>query len=304
MLLSAGNFAIYRAESQIFNLLEPRLGDLRRERNRHAMLAAWLNSPLFRRTGLDPEDVNPQRISGCRNAGDFLRVVMELMAKKQGVSRWADCTPEHALFLDRIKQTIPDALIVHVLRDGRDVAMSLEKQHWIQPFPWDRGKELEVAAIYWNWVVRKGRAAGQALGRDYLEVRYDELVQNPRDSLRLLSDFVGQELDYDQIQKSAIGSVGRPNTSFASELQGGGFQPVARWKNSLSDVQQNALGVLIGDTLADLGFAADPRPEGPDSQASLRRLRSMYTAYFDTKFFLKTKTLCGRFLVSKDLSWT
>ena len=52
MLLSAGNFAVYRAESQVFNILEPGFGDLKNSRHRRAMLTAWYNSPLFTKTAL------------------------------------------------------------------------------------------------------------------------------------------------------------------------------------------------------------------------------------------------------------
>ncbi len=74
----------------------------------------------------------------CRNGGDFLRIIMEQMARKQGVERWADTTPEHLLHLHRIKETIPNALIIHIIRDGRDVALSTEKQGYIRRLPWDR----------------------------------------------------------------------------------------------------------------------------------------------------------------------
>ena len=85
MLLSAGNFVVYRAESQAFNLLEPRFGDLRLPRNRRRLLDAWKNSSLFTKTGLEFQQVEQQVMADCQNAGDFLRIVMELMARQQGV---------------------------------------------------------------------------------------------------------------------------------------------------------------------------------------------------------------------------
>ena len=130
MLLSAGNFAVYRTESNVFNVLEPRAGDLAKESNRRELLK-------------------------------LLRTYMELIARRQGVERWADCTPEHILYLERIQQTIPDALVIHVIRDGRDVALSTEKQKWIRPFFWDKGGELLAAAMFWEWMVFNGRQAGQ-----------------------------------------------------------------------------------------------------------------------------------------------
>jgi glycosyltransferase involved in cell wall biosynthesis/LPS sulfotransferase NodH len=295
MLLSAGNFAVYRAESQVFNLLEPRFGDLRVARNRRRLLQAWENSSLFTKTGLEASELERDVMAHCENAGDFLRIVMESMARKQGVERWAETTPDHLLALPRIKETIPNALVIHIIRDGRDVALSMEKQHWIRPFPWDHGKELQAAAIYWEWIVNEGRTHGRALGGDYKEVRYEDLVANPQATLREVGDFIGQELDYDQIQRVGIGSVSRPNTSFG-ERKGAGFHPVARWKKSLSEEQLAELEGLIGGTLDDLGYPRAATQNSVHPPARLRRMRTTYETYFTTKLALKTRTPLGRIM--------
>jgi glycosyltransferase involved in cell wall biosynthesis len=293
MLLSSGNFVMYRAESQVFNLLEPRFGDLRSVHNKRKLLEAWEKSCLFTRTGLDAHEVEEQILARCENAGDFLRIVMESMAQKQGVERWAECTPDHLLAIPRIKQTIPNALVIHIIRDGRDVALSLERQHWIRPFPWDRGKELLIAALYWEWVVSKGRENGKALGYDYKEIRYEELVGNPRAALAEVGEFIGQELDYDRIEHVGIGSVSRPNSSFGKEGSGA-FQPVARWKTSMPDRQLRAVEGLVGRTLADLGYELDAVRAANAAPVALGRMRTLYHAHFNTKLALKTKTPLGQ----------
>jgi LPS sulfotransferase NodH len=303
MLLSAGNFAIYRGESQVFNLLEPRFGDLSVSRNKRKLLAAWEGSALFTRTGLNAGQIEAEVMQSCQNAGDFLRIVMEAMARKQGVERWADCTPEHLLFLRRIKETIPDALIVHIIRDGRDVALSLGKQKWIRPFLWDRGADLLVAALYWEWIVKRGREDGKKLGPDYYEVRYEELVANPRNTLAQLGTFVGQELDYGRIEQVGIGSVSEPNSSFKNETEAGEFQPVARWRASLSGDRLSDLECLVGKTLAELGYERATAESDVPHRAALKRMRASYRAYFDSKWTLKTRTLLGRFFGARDLSW-
>ena len=303
MLLSAGNFAVYRAESQVFNILEPRFGDLSSPKHRRAMLSAWYKSPLFAKTGLTREDIEVPVMDACRNGGDFLRIYMEAMARQQHVDRWADCTPEHLLYLKRIKQTIPDALIIHVLRDGRDVSLSLEKQGWIRPFKWHRDAGLAVAALYWDWIVRRGRAQGPEFGSDYLEVQYENLVQNPAATLSRIGEFVDQQLDYERIQKIGIGSVTRPNTSFASDLKEQEFQPVARWKSSMSEDQQAVVDTLVGETLKELGYPTKNELIASTDRRNLQRMRSLYQSYFSTKFLLKSKTALGRRLVTRDLSW-
>jgi Sulfotransferase family len=302
MLLSAGNFVVYRAESQVFNLLEPRFGDLRIARNRRKLLEAWENSSLFIKTGLEAGPVEQAVMANCENGGDFLRIVMELMARKQGVERWAETTPDHLLALPRIKETIPNALVIHIIRDGRDVALSLEKQHWIQPFPWDHGKELLTAATYWEWIVNRGRAYGQVLGNNYKEVRYENLVANPRATLGDLGEFIGQELDYDRIQRVGIGSVSHPNSSFDGDKKPADFHPVARWKKSLSQQQLVQVEGLIGDTLDTLGYERTATRPSAQAPATLKRMRTIYHAYFSAKVVLKTRTLLGR-LVGGDLQF-
>jgi hypothetical protein len=301
MLLSAGDFAVYRAESQVFNLLEPRFGGLSQAANRRKLLAAWQDSELFRRTGLDRNDVSEEVMAKCRNGGDFLRIVMEAMAQRQGVRRWADCTPEHLLYLDRIKRTIPDALVIHIIRDGRDVALSLEKQAWIRPFAWDRRKTLEVAALYWDWIVRKGCKDGRTLGPDYVEVRFEDLVLDPRKVLENLGGFVGQELNYDKIERVGIGSVSQPNSSFSAEMKEGKFSPVCRWKTTLSAAQLERLEVLLGETMRELGYSLHGSGDQFSSRGPLGRMRLLYQSYFDTKLLLKKRAPFGKMLVSRDL---
>src|SRR5579872_889601 len=133
MLLSSGHFAVYRMESSVFNVLEPAFGDLAVQRNRRELLNSWLKSRLFSRSGLEPNEITEKILNDCTSAGGFLSVLMEEIARRQDVPRWADCTPEHVLYLRRIKKSIPDAIFVHLIRDGRDVALSYAKQDWLRP---------------------------------------------------------------------------------------------------------------------------------------------------------------------------
>lgn len=297
MLLSAGNFVIYRAESEVFHLLEPRYGDLRAPANRKRLLAAWFRSRLFTATGLDPKPLAERLIQECRNGGDFLRIVMEEMARHQGVQRWADCTPDHILYLPRIKQTIPNALVIHIIRDGRDVALSMEKQGWPKQLSWDTKPRRLAGGLYWEWLTRRGRKDGEQLRSDYIEVRYEDLVSKPREVLQQLSLFVDQDLDYDRIQRVGIGSVSRPNTSFNDEC---GFDPIGRWKNSYSLEEIATFELLVGETLEALGYERSVREKSTALEWKL--FRAQYQTLFSAKQYLRTQTPLGRLLVTRDLS--
>jgi len=302
MLLSAGGFAVYRAESNAINLLEPRFGDLSVKRNKEKLMEAWLASKLFERSGLDAESIKAKVIADCQNGGDFLRIIMGEMGRNQNVERWADCTPEHLLHLERIKETIPEALIIHIIRDGRDVALSTPKLGYVRRAWWDRTPNLMVSGLYWEWMVRKGREDGRKLGPDYTEVRFEELISDPRATLARLSRFVDQDLDYDHILKVGIGSVSEPNTSF-KDASNGEFNPLERWRKQISEQDLAMFEGLVGNTLEELGYAPGTTDRRQMKRQDLRFMRALYQRYFDSKLWLKARTPLGKILVTKDLSW-
>jgi hypothetical protein len=69
------------------------------------------------------------------------------VARQQGARRWAGNTPEEILHLSTIKKTLPDALVVHVIRDGRDVSVSLSNRRFIRPFPWKSRETQEGGRV-------------------------------------------------------------------------------------------------------------------------------------------------------------
>src|SRR5436853_6100689 len=163
MRLSAGGFAVYLAESNVFNMLGPRFGNLAVRPNREKLADAWLDSKLFRASFLDREPIRQKIVAEAQSEGEFISVVMGEMARRQGMTRWADNSPEELLHMMRIKREIPDALFVHMIRDGRDVALSLDaRPHpWVRPFAWDRKNSLLVTGLLWQWMVNKGREHGR-----------------------------------------------------------------------------------------------------------------------------------------------
>jgi len=303
MLLSSGGFAVYRSETHVFNLLETAYGDLGKASNKRKLMKAWLGSKLFQVSGLDARKIEARVIAECTNGGEFLRLVMGQVALNQNVKRWADCTPDHLLYLQRIKETIPEALIIHIIRDGRDVALSMEKQGWIRPLPGQADQRLAASALYWEWIVNRGRKIGKTLRADYCEVHFEDLMREPRSVLARLSSFIEHDLNYDRIHEVGIGSVLEPNSSFETGSSGEDFNPVARWKQALQQQDLIRLESLIGGTLRELGYPVGAAQPSKPELARLLKMRARYRKYFDFKFWLKTRTPIGKWFVTKDLSW-
>lgn len=293
MLLSSGGFAVYLAESNVFNLLVPRFGDLSVPADRVKLIDAWLQSKLFRATFLDAEKIRAKLLLECRNSGDFLRIVMEEVAHVQGVSRWADNSPEELLHARAIKKVLPDALFIHMIRDGRDVSLSLDARphKWVRPFRWDRKKSLFVTGVFWEWMVKEGRRQGRTLGDDYIEVRFEHLQANPHATLARLGDFIQHDLNYECILRAGIGSVSDPNTSFKGDSGG----PVGRWKKKINPEKLAMFEALVGPTLTELGYPLS-ESEVSVSRIAAMRMKASYHAYFGAKFWFKNSSLGRSYL--------
>jgi len=291
MLLSAGGFAVYLAESNVFNVLSLRFGDLSHRDERRKLLQVWLRSKLFRATGLKARDIEDKILEECRGSGDFLRIVMDEITREQGMQRWAENSPEALLHLPLIKKLIPNALVMHIIRDGRDVAMSLGKLRYVRPFPWEERQSVIGAGIYWEWIVEYGRKYGKALGADYMEVHFEHLVGAPQDTLHRIAEFIDQKLDYRTIQQVAYGSISKPNTSFTAQAGSVNFNPVGRWKNGLSSEQLSRLERIIGSMLRELGYAPTLAQQSEGMSLESLATRAMYRSYFEAKLWFKQNAL-------------
>lgn len=301
MLLSSGDFAIYRTESHVFDMIARRFGDLAVRRNREKLMVQWLQSKYFKLSGLNAEAVQAQVLSECRNSGDFLKIVMEGMAQAQKVHRWAENTPEHVLYLDEIKRTLPHALIVHIIRDGRDVALSLDKLGWVRPFPWDKTRGLMVAGLHWEWCVDAGRTIGPTFGPDYMEVHYEDLIKEPRPTLAKIGDFIQHDLEYDHIRRVAIGTIREPESAFIGDSRESAFNPVGRWKRRFSGKQLATFEGLVGSTLQRLGYQLATPVETVRRGLELKAMRGTYRSYFSFKQWTKLHLPMAKHMV--DISW-
>ncbi len=292
-LLSSGSFANYRGEPAVFDLFAPKFGSLASRRNRERLLATWLQSKMYKVSGLEQNSIRDKLLNECQSRGDFLRIFMGEIARSQGVNRWAVWGPDNLLCMNSIKTEIPDALFLHVIRDGRDVAVSMYREGWITPFPWDRNQGLLAAALHWKWKVERGIQSGRDLGMDYLEVRFEDLVANPQDTLAQISGFIAQDLDASQIRQRSVGTLAAPNSTFQEEVRADNFQPVERWRHTLSAAELKILESSIGSLLQRLGYTLT---NGEIAHRSLRQslAQILYPQYFDVKEWLKLHTILGR----------
>lgn len=298
LLLSAGGFARFHTQMNVFDVLEPIFGDLRSSANKKKMMREWLRSKAFAVSGLEAGEIEAAVMADCRSGSDFMRIVMDDVARKQGVDRWIDSTPTNVPHMLRISRDFPDAQFIHIIRDARDVALSLDKRHWSRPLPWDKERSLLAAGVYWEWIVRKGRKYGSDLGPKYMEVRYEDLVERPERALETIAGFLQHDLDYARIQETSVGSVKKPLTSFKEDLKEGHFTPVGRWKDKFPADKLTQFEQLIGRYLQELGYPLSDPANISANTLGLQAMRWTYRNFYEFKQWAKVNTPLSRWMVS------
>lgn len=196
-------------------------------------------------------------------AGDVLRAFYRMYAARFGKSAWGDKWPGNLLHMTQIAALLPEARFVHIIRDGRDVALSL-REMW-----WRPGDSYEECIALWAARIRTARE--QAAGLAYLEVRYEVLVREPRETLARICAFIATGYDeamlryferaqarHDEISDWTIGGRHIPRADLvavhANTQRPLSEEPIGRWRTAMSTADAAACERVAGDMLATLGY--------------------------------------------------
>ncbi len=199
------------------------------------------------------------------------RAFYRLYAERFGKRRWGDKAPIHCFYMDRIEAALPEAHFIHILRDGRDVCLSLRPM-WFSP-----GWEVETQARHWCHFVSSARAHGAARRR-YLEIRYEDLVAQPDAVLRRVCAFVELPyaqamLDYhmrtpDRLQEhearlrpdgSVVVSKEQRLRQQAKTREPPDISRVLAWKSAMHPDERRRYEAVAGALLAELGYEVGER---------------------------------------------
>ncbi|MFA6957507.1 MAG: sulfotransferase [Thermoanaerobaculia bacterium] len=195
------------------------------------------------------------------------RRVYALYTGSRGKARWGDKTPAYGHHMARIEQLLPEARFVHIVRDGRDVALSL-RQQWFTP-----AGDMAGLARHWAETVRELRSEGSRR-RHYLEIRYEELLRDTRVTLGKLCRFLDLPFDdamleYHRTAESRLGEVGDQRlpdgrvVTRESRLEKhrlAGSPPdesrIGVWREQLTADEKEAFSAVAGELLRELGYEA------------------------------------------------
>ena len=216
--------------------------------------------PLYRRVAdQDADDV-----------ATVLRSFYGLYAEAQGKPRWGDKTPGYVKRMRPLGARLEEARFVHLIRDGRDVALSRRAR--------GMGSEKPIAetAELWRRRIDNARRQARRLRGRYLELRYEDLVADPEPHLRAVCDLI--ELDFDPAMLShhdrageRIGELGDLAPAGGRRARTGDERRTAHapaagrptsarsgaWRREMSAGDRAEFESVAGDLLTELGYDLD-----------------------------------------------
>lgn len=205
----------------------------------------------------------------------FLDALYRQYASQYGAERWGDKSPIYAAYMDLIAEIFPTAQFIHLIRDGRDVALSTMEAYQKDRFYVD----VYFAARTWKERLRKAFASAARLSPDrYYELRYEQLTANPEARLGEICDFLGEVYvpAMAEPHKLAREHV-RPTGRHAPVRQPPTTKSLGRWRREMSSSDQRLFQTVAGDLLCELGYETVGLGRMPPSErARLARLHAKY----------------------------
>lgn len=247
----------------------PRSGTtlLRRMLDRHPAIVSGPETKLFvpaafnlewlaRAYDIPLDELRRMRAESTSQAA-FIDAFAARVLRASGKTRWAEKTPMNIRSLDWILERFPQASVIHIIRDGRDVVCSMRGHpdwRW-QGGGWQKvlvPRPLEVHARRW--------VADTAMGMDrrahpaYVEIRYEDLVTDPERTLREVCRGVGADPD-----PAWLAAVTRPEDparpSERPDDKGGVSRAsIGRWRDDLTADEQRRVMDICGPRLRELGY--------------------------------------------------
>lgn len=159
-------------------------------------------------------------------------------AEFAGRIRWGDKTPEYINDLPILNALFPEAQYIHIIRDGRDVALSSQGTFFSR-------KNIIQLAFSWQKAVKIGQSFGRQLPESrYFELKYETLMQEPDKVITQLAHFV-------QIEDGLQDVIKRIDRLIKHDLKKDNYY---KWKKVMTPLQISQFERAAADTLHELGY--------------------------------------------------
>jgi hypothetical protein len=261
--------AITRETHWIARLLEGEDAISPREPVGPELLRRLATTERFVRMGVDVGALEHLLARGTPvSYAELVARVFDLYAEAQGKPHAGDKVPGYVRRIPLLHELFPQARFVHLVRDGRDVCLSVlawERKKAVARLPTWEQDPVATTALWWERLVRRGREDGAALGPGrYHELRYETLVDAPADACRALCDFLA--LPYDP--RMLAFHEGRTRSEPGLDAKKA-WRPITAglrsWRTEMPAEDVERFEAAAGALLTELGYPRAAEAPGADA---------------------------------------
>lgn len=257
----------------LFDLVYPYLysyGDLTKPANLVALAEDMLATPTVGKWPVKPTAADLVAKSPQPDFAGLYAALHREYAKSEGKTRWGEKTPRNSFWMDEIRALFPQALFIHIVRDGRDQAIDISDS-LLWPY------SVYSGAYLWQRYVLAVRESAKALPAGaYCEIRYEDLCAAPEPAVRKLCEFIGEPFEPRMLTphetRSARAWSEHPLHAKTARPISTDYCEMYRRRLPQGDVA--ALEALIGPTLGLFGYPLAGAARPLDPQLAARMLES------------------------------
>jgi hypothetical protein len=245
------------------------------------LITKLMDYPRFTRMGIERAHLEGLLAGASRVPyARFVSGIFELYGESVGKPLVGEKTPGYVRSLPTLHSLWPRARFVHLIRDGRDVCLSL--------LDWNRAPRnvgrfvtweedpLSTAALWWEWQVRLGLEAGAEIGTSlYREVRYEALVADPEATCRSVCGFLGVPYSESMVRYNEGRGKRRPAAS-AKRSWLPATAGLRDWRTQMAAQDLERFDAVAGNLLEDLGYERPVSGPGARARARAAELRRRF----------------------------
>jgi hypothetical protein len=238
----------------------------------------------FPRLGLEPERVAQLVRGGERkHYTAFVTELFDLHGQAEGKPLVGEKSPSYVKHLATMHELFPRARFVHLIRDGRDVALSAlawkKSERSLGRYPTWPDHPVTTAAVWWDWHVRLGREVGTSLGGDlYYELRYESLVVDAEEECRNLCTFL--DVPYDEAMLRFHEGRTRRKPGLGAKAAWLPVTPGLRsWQEQMPEEDVARFEAACGPLLDELGYPSGTEPVSKEQRDEALRVCDVFAAW-------------------------
>jgi hypothetical protein len=205
-----------------------------------------------------PQEAVDQAAAGARTYREFVTALYDEYGRRRGKPLAGQKTPTYVRHLPCLHALFPWARVIHIIRDGRDAALSIMEWSRDGKGPckmalWQE-EPLAVCALWWRWQVRMGQGDGVRLGKQaYMDIAYESLVARSEETLRKLTDFLDLPFAPEMLEYYEGKTRNDPGLS-AKNAWLPPTTGLRDWRTQMSTRDVALFEALAGDLLSALGY--------------------------------------------------